>query len=140
MVVVLKTEIKILNKAQYTEIFLKQAGLGTDEANIKYHMYKIWFSTSNTTGLRLSLDGYKFLTETIQLQSFEVPFHHLMEMSPSIIVFLSKYMDCPYLLNGHSIIVFSERKSLELYLFSGDIRRYGLVKAIAAQKKLPNSN
>lgn len=134
------TEMEILSKAQYTEIFLKQAGLGTDEANIKYHMYKIWYSMSSASGLRLSEEGYKFMTETIQLQSFEVPFIHLMELNPSVIVFLSKYMDCPYLLKGSSIVVFSERKSLELYLFSGDIRRFGLVKAIAAQKKLPKTN
>jgi hypothetical protein len=127
-----------LTKEQYTEVFLKQAGLGTDEANIKYHMYNFWFKTSNSTGLRLSDNGYKFLTETLNLSSFEVPFLHTMDMNPSVIVFLSKYMDCPYLLKGNSIVVFSERKSLELYLFSGDIRRYGLVKAIAAQKKLSN--
>jgi hypothetical protein len=33
-------------------------------------------------------------------------------------------------LTQESISVFSERKSFELFLFSDDIRKYGLVKAI----------
>lgn len=103
-------------------------------------MHKIWFNPSNNSGLRLNEEGYKFLTETVGIRAYEVQFVHMMEISPSIIVHLSKYMDCPYLLNGQSIVVFSEKKSVELYLFSGDIRRYGLVKAIAAQKNLPTSN
>jgi hypothetical protein len=42
-------------------------------------------------------------------------------------------MDCPYFLTNSAITVFSERKSFELYMFSDDIRRYGLVKAMNKQ-------
>lgn len=130
----------ILSKEIYTEIFLKNAGLSCDEANIKYHMYKWWFSTAASTGLRLSDEGYQFLTNTLKLQAYEVPFADPLELSPSTIVFLSKHMECPYLLKHSHVTVFSERKSIELYLFSGDIRRYGLVKAIKAQQALPKTN
>ena len=103
-------------------------------------MYEWWHSPAKTTGLRLSEKGYKFLTEQLKLQAYEIYFSENIELSPSVIVFLSKHMECPYLLKYNSIIVFSERKSIELYLFSGDIRRYGLVKAIKAQEALPKSN
>jgi len=130
----------ILSKEIYTEIFLKKAGLSCDDANIKYHMYKWWNSTAKTSGLRLSEEGYSFLINDLKIQAYEVPFAEHMEINPSVIVFLSKHMECPYLLRYHSIIVFSERKSIELYLFSGDIKRYGLTKAIKAQKALPKTN
>lgn len=108
--------------------------------NVKYHMYKWWHSTAKSSGLRLSDEGYDFLTKTLNLEAYEVPFAHDMELNPSVIVFLSKHIECPYLLKYNSVTVFSERKSIELYLFSGDIRRYGLVKAIKAQENLPKSN
>ena len=102
-------------------------------------MYNIWFKPSKTSGLRLSDNGCKFVITTLELAAYEVPFLHTMEMSSNVMIYLSKYMDCPYYISVNSITVYSERKSLELYLFSGDIRRYGLVKAIAAQKKLSNT-
>jgi len=103
-------------------------------------MYKWWFNPAKTTGLRLSEEGYDFLTKELKIQAYEVPFAEHMDVNPSVIVFLSKHMECPYLLRYHSVIVFSERKSLELYLFSGDIKRYGLMKAIKAQQALPKTN
>lgn len=103
-------------------------------------MYKWWVSTSNASGLRLTEEGYNFLINVLHIKAYEVPLADQMDLSPSVIIFFSKYMECPYLLRNNCVIVFSERKSLELYLFSGDIRRYGLVKAIKAQKALPKTN
>jgi hypothetical protein len=40
-----------------------------------------------------------------------------------------------YYLTPMSITVFSERKSFELYLFSDDIRKFGLVKAMNEREK-----
>jgi hypothetical protein len=130
----------MLTKELFTRIFLKQANLSTDEVNVKIHLQKWWFSTAKSTGLRLSNNGYEFLTKTLQISSYIVPFCENMELSSSVVVFLSKHMDFPYVLNEKSIIVFSERKSIELYLFSGDIRRYGLSKAVTVQKNLPKNN
>jgi hypothetical protein len=103
-------------------------------------MYNWWFSTAKSAGLRLSDEGFEFLTKTLKIQSYLIPFAETVDLNPSIMVFLSKHMECPYLLKSNSIIVFSERKSIELYLFAGDLRRYGLVKAIKAQEGLPKSN
>ena len=36
---------------------------------------------------------------------------------------------------GLRLTVFSEKKSFELYMFSDDIRKYGLIKAMNKQKK-----
>ena len=130
----------MLTKELFTKIFLKQANLSVDEVNVKIHLQKWWFSTAKSTGLRLSEAGYEFLTKTLQISSYIVPFSENMELSSSVVIFLSKHMDFPYVLQENAIIVFSERKSIELYLFSGDIRRYGLSKAVTVQKTLPQNN
>jgi hypothetical protein len=71
-----------------------------------------------------------FLTSELDLREYEVPFTADIELSPQTIIFLDRYIDCPYYLTNQSITVFSEKKSFELYLFSDDIRKFGLIKAM----------
>jgi hypothetical protein len=48
---------------------------------------------------------------------------------------MDTFIDCPYYLAQYGIIVTDEKKAMELHLFSGDIRKYGLTKALTRQKK-----
>ena len=129
-----------------TKIFLQHWGKSTDEANLKLFSHKWWQSNrvNKQTALRLSDEGYEFLTTILEVQMYEVPFTEPIELSPQTIIFLEKYIDCPYYLTNQSITVFSERKSFELYLFSDDIRKFGLVKAMNERQKeldnLPQNN
>ena len=91
--------------------------------------------------LFLSDEGFEFLTTVLELKSYEIPFTEPIELSPQTIVFLERYIDCPYFLTAESITVFSERKSFELYMFSDDIRKFGLIKAMnERQKSLDQEN
>ena len=120
-----------------TKIFLKQWGKSIDPANVKIYSRQWWQShrKNHKNGLRLSDNGFKFLTETLNLASYEIPFTENIELSPQTIIFLDKYIDCPYYLTRKSITVFSEKKSFELYLFSDDIRKFGIIKAMNARLK-----
>ena len=115
-----------------TKIFLKQWGKSIDEVNVKLHSRKWWQSNriSKKTSFRLTEEGYEFLTNTLNLSCYEIPFTETIELSPQTIIFLEKYLDCPYYLTYKSITVFSEKRSFELYMFSDDIRKYGLIKAM----------
>jgi hypothetical protein len=126
-----------------TKIFLQQWGKSTDEANFKIYSRKWWQSNraSKQTALRLSEEGYIFLVQDLELKEYEIPFTEPIELSPQTIVFLERYIDCPYYLTPMSITVFSERKSFELMLFSDDIRKFGLIKAMnEREKELASSN
>ena len=127
----------MISKETFTRIFLQQQNKSTDDANIKHHMYKWWQShrSKESGGLRLSDDGFDFLTNELEIKMYDVPFTEPIELSPQTIIFFDRNMDCPYYLTNQSISVFSERKSFELYMFSDDIRKYGLVKAMNKQKK-----
>jgi hypothetical protein len=133
----------MIHRDALTKIFLQQWGKSTDEANLELYSRKWWQSNraSKQTAFRLSEEGFDFLTLTLDIKMYEVPFTESIELSPQTIIFLERYIDCPYYLTNHSITVFSERKSFELYLFSDDIRKFGLVKAMnERQKDLVNLN
>ena len=130
----------MIPKDALTKIFLNQWGKSTDDANVKLYS-RIWWQ-SNRVGkqfaYRLSLDGLDFLTNELDLRGYEIPFTESIDASPQTIVFLERYIDCPYYLTNKSITVFSERKSFELYLFSDDIRKYGIIKAMNARENENN--
>jgi hypothetical protein len=120
-----------------TKIFLQQWGKSVDEANVKLFGRKWWQSTriNKQTAYRLSEEGYEFLVKELELKEYEIPFTEPIELSPQTIIFLERYVDCPYYLTPMSITVFSEKKGFELMLFSDDIRKFGIIKAINEREK-----
>lgn len=126
----------MISRETFTKIFLKTIEKSVDSANIKLHLHKWWQShrTKESGGLRLSEEGFNFLTTELELKSYEIPFTEPIDLSPQVIIFFDRNMDCPYFLTNSAITVFSEKKSFELYMFADDIRRYGLIKAMNKQQ------
>ena len=124
-------------KETYTKIFLKNADIAVTEATIREYLPLWWQNTSATEdgGLRLTDAGYEFLTEKLELQTYEVPFPKDFKITTQVIIFLDKFITCPYMLTSYSIIVTDEKKAMELHLFSGDLRKYGLAKALKRHEK-----
>jgi hypothetical protein len=120
-----------------TKIFLQQWGKSIDETNVSMYSRTWWQSnrTNKQNAFRLSDKGYEFLVSELELKEYEIPFTEPIELSPQTIIFLERYIDCPYYLTNQSITVFSEKKSFELYLFSDDIRKFGLIKAMNERQK-----
>jgi hypothetical protein len=127
----------MIDRDTLTRVFLKEWGKSIDDANVQLYSRKWWQSNrvNKKSAFRLSEEGFEFLTAELQIKMYEVPFTEPIELSPQTIIFLEKYIDCPYYLTNQSITVFSERKSFELYLFSDDIRKFGLVKAMNERQK-----
>ena len=98
-----------------------------------------WYNTrqKDVGGLRLTDDGFDVINK-IELQTYDIPYPRDMPMTTQIIIFLDKFIDCPYYLTNRSITVTNERKAVELGLFSGDLRKYGLTKAMSRSKKDEN--
>tara|TARA_B100002019_G_scaffold263350_1_gene251366 strand:+ start:3329 stop:3709 length:381 start_codon:yes stop_codon:yes gene_type:complete len=123
------------SKEVYTKIFLKQANLAITEATLKEYMPLWWQNTRDKKegGLRLTSAGFDFLIEQLDLRFYEVPYPKDKPITTQTIIFLDKFITCPYFLSKSSIFVTNEKKSLELHLFAGDLRKYGLVKAMKRQ-------
>ncbi len=132
----------MITRDSLTKIFLQQWGKSTDDANLKLFGRKWWQCNraSKQDAFRLTDEGFEFMTKELEIKMYEIPFTESIELSPQTIIFLERYIDCPYYLTNQSITVFSERKSFELMLFSDDIRKFGLVKAMSEREKdLKNS-
>ena len=124
-------------KEVYTKIFLKQANTAVTEATIKEYMPVWWQNTraKDIGGLRLTDEGFRFVSEELKLSTYDVPYPANFEITTQVLIFLDQFIDCPYYMNRNGITVTNEKKALELHLFSGDIRKYGLNKAMSRHKK-----
>ena len=127
------------DKVTYTKLFLKEQGKSYNELSVKEYMPLWWYNTrqKDVGGLRLTDDGFDVINK-IELQTYDIPYPRDMPMTTQIIIFLDKFIDCPYYLTNRSITVTNERKAVELGLFSGDLRKYGLTKAMSRSKKDEN--
>jgi len=94
-----------------------------------------WQNTRLNGGLRLTDEGMMFITEELQIQTYDVPFPKDFKITSQVIIFLDRFINCPYWVGRHGIVVTDEKKAVELHLFSGDIRKYGLTKAMNRQSK-----
>lgn len=127
-----------MNRETYTKIFLTHINEALTAENIKSKMRLIWMNNrTNAGGLRLTDAGLKFVTTAIDLAAYEVPFPIDLDLKPEVLLYLDKFIDCPYHLTDKAITVLSERKAFELHLFAGDVRKYGLIKAMRREKMIP---
>ena len=129
-----------MNKDTYTKVFLTQAEIQLSEENLKMFHRKLWQNTrtKSTGGLRLTDEGLEFLHETLGLVTYEIDFPLGFDLNAKVTIWLDQLLDCPYYLTDRSITVLSERKSIELHLFSGDVLRYGQTKAMTRDRAVPS--
>lgn len=123
-------------KETYTKLFLKELGKSTNDTSVKEYMPLWWQNTRNkgSGGLRLTDKGYEIIQE-INLATYDIPYPKDMPLTTQVIIFLDQFIDCPYYLTNRGITVTNEKKAVELTLFSGDLRKYGLIKAMKRQEK-----
>ena len=123
-----------MNKVIYTKLFLNELGKTTNDTSLAEYMPLWWQNTrtKNEGGLRLTDEGFDLLSE-IDIAVYEIPFPFDFKITTQVIIFLDKFIDCPYYITNKSIFVTNEKKAVELTLFSGDMRKYGLSKAMKRQ-------
>ena len=118
-------------KETYTKIFLQQLGKSTNDITVKEYLPVWWQNTreKDEGGLRLTDAGYKVLEE-LEIATYDIPYPPDIPITTQIIIYLDKFIDCPYYLTNKWITVTDEKKAVELTMFSGDLRKYGLTKAM----------
>ena len=103
----------MISKEAYTKIFLKQANISIGENTMKEYMPVWWKNTRRSGGLRLTDAGFEFITEKLEIKVYEVPFPMDFTLTTQVIIFLDKYINCPYFLAEDGIVVTNERKAME---------------------------
>ena len=105
-------------QTQLTKIFAKQAGLDTFG---DLHR-RIWFNIADNASLRLTLEGYRFVTEKLQIKSYA--FELAKPLSNRNLLQLERYFQSIYYLIKTKIIVFDEQEAMMLTLHSSNLPKY----------------
>lgn len=117
-------------KNTYSEVFLKAAGL--PERDVEKYKVVWWYNLreSNVSGLRLTDQGIEFVENHADIKTYKIDLPKETKITPQILVWLDHFINSPFYLGKNYIKVMSERSAFELYMFSGDIRKMGLAKAM----------
>ena len=122
-------------KTAYTKTFLIAAEKEVTEESIKKQHMLMWqnIREKGDAGLRLTKEGFAFVVEQADLKVHEIHFPNDINFTPQVFLYLDNFIDCPYYVTKKRIYVFSEKMGLQLMMFAGDIKQYGLARAMAKE-------
>lgn len=120
-------------KDQYSQAFLKAAGLDFNEKMILDKRSEWWYNVrrKNSGGLRLTDQALEFVNNTAKLKTYNVKFPKDVKITPQILIWLDQFIKSPYHITKKDITVLTEVAAFELYLFSGDVQKMGYSKAMS---------
>ena len=120
-------------KDTYTKVFLEAAEQSVDDNLIKQMRPLWWYNvrSKGEGGLRLTEAGINFIQEQADIKTYKVDFPAEFSFTPQVLVWLDNFIDSPYYITKKYIIVMKEKAAFELYLFSGDIKKFGHNKALS---------
>ena len=123
-------------KLALTKLACEQLGWGTDDATVNKKHGIIWQNPRKKEigGNRLTTEGFRVLVEDLDIKKYDIEFPNDLTITNQIVIWLDRFIDGPYYVNKSSISVFKEKTAVQLILFSGDIQKFGLAKAMSDRK------
>ena len=120
-------------KHQLTQIVSTQLGWPTDAKTLEKNHKLIWQNSRNkaTGGMRLTDEGFEIFIEKMDMKSYDIEFPAEFVRTNQVTIWLDRFVDGPYYLNRKSIVVFKEKTAVQLVLFSGDVQKFGMAKAMS---------
>lgn len=127
-------------KQHLTKVISEQLGWPTDPKPLGKNHAIIWQNPRKKSkgGFRLTEKGFEIFTEMMELKSYDIEFPKEFTLTNQTVIWLDKFIDCPYYINNKSIIVFKEKMAVQLVLFSGDVQKFGMAKAMSLKDNTEN--
>jgi hypothetical protein len=124
-------------KDSYTEVFLKAAGVDTNEKLIKDFRPIWWLSTreKEVGGLRMTDQCLEFVEKKSEIKIYKIDIPKELTISSQVLIWLDQYLDTPFHLTKRHISVLSEKAAFELYLFSGDVKKFGTARSLSKRMR-----
>lgn len=122
-----------MDKDAYTRVFLQAAEINPTPEKIKEYKSVWWWNFRNKSegGLRLTEQALEFIEKYAKIKTYKIEFPEQFAFTPQVLIWLDNFIDSPFFVNKKYIIVMKEKAAFELYLLSGDIRKYGHNKAMS---------
>jgi hypothetical protein len=132
----------MIDKTQLTEKLLGQLGLATDSTTVKKYLHLWWQNPrkSKSNSFRLTSEGLDFFINKLELAKYKIDIPEDTFWNNQLFLRLDKFIESPYYIDKKSITVFREKTAVELILFSGDIQKYGLAKAMSLKNNSEKSS
>lgn len=120
------------SKYDYTEKFLLAANIKPNEDLLEQKSIEWWHNirSKDSGGYRLTEKGIDFIKDDAKIKTYTVKFPGKFTITPQILVWLDQFLDSPYYITKKDITVLTERSAFELYLFSGDVKKFGYNRAL----------
>jgi hypothetical protein len=128
-------------RTEITRYVLQQADKPHDDAYVKKMLSAFWMNPRQKTkgGLRLTDSGWDWLRQA-DLKYYQIDLPKEIEWTNQLIIRLDQFIECPFYITKKSIYVFGERMAVQLVLFSGNIQKYGLSRAMAVAREQQKSH
>jgi hypothetical protein len=115
-------------KAHYgasTRLFL-------DTADVQQILYRMRIRKKEKGGLRLTEQGFTCFQQA-DIKFYRVQFDQKLEYTNQLVIWLDRYIDCPFYITNKEIFVFNEKMAIQLVLFSGNVAHFTSIKAKNAE-------
>lgn len=125
-------------KQHLTKIVSQQLGWPTEEKLLAKNHQLIWQNPrkKDVGGMRLTDEGFSVFTEQMEMKSYNIEFPKEFTLTNQVTIWLDRFIDGPYYITKKSIVVFKEKTAVQLVLFSGDVQKFGLAKAMSSKESV----
>jgi hypothetical protein len=79
--------------------------------------------------------GFNLSSQKIGLKFYRINLFTLEAPTNQLIIWLDKFIDCPYYFTEDYIMVSKEKVAVQLILFDGDLFRFGKAKEISQKNR-----
>ena len=128
-------------KQELTKLISTQLGWPADEKSLAKNHSIIWQNPRKKAqgGQRLTDEGFTVFTEQMDLKSYDIEFPKDFTLTNQVTIWLDRFIDGPYYITKKSIVVFKEKTAVQLVLFSGDVQKFGIAKAMSLKNNTEES-
>jgi hypothetical protein len=128
-------------KQELTKLISTQLGWPTESKSLSKNHSIIWQNSrkKDVGGFRLTDEGYTIFTEQMDIKSYDISFPKEFTLTNQVTIWLDRFIDGPYYITKKSIVVFKEKTAVQLILFSGDVQKFGIAKAMSLKNNTEES-
>ena len=120
-------------KTQLTQIVSTQLGWPTDAKTLEKNHSVLWQNPRKKSqgGMRLTEAGFEVFVEKMEMKKYDIDFPSEFTLTNQVMIWLDRFIDGPWYITKKAIVVFKEKTAVQLVLFSGDVAKFGMAKAMS---------
>jgi hypothetical protein len=110
-------------KQQYTDAFIRN---GDNSIKPMYAHHFFWYNIRKDGGLRVTTDGYEYLTKILNLEYFKIDTPNI-DITNQYLIDLDRLIKCPYYMElgrWKKIILFDKKVYFALTMYNNDFEKF----------------